>query len=393
MWALGARAETVLVIPFFNTGQSPNHDWIGEGIAEDIRESLDAAGVLVLDRDTREEAYRRLSIRPTAQLTSATVIKLGETLDAVRVIYGEFRVTSPIGAAQSKGALRVKGQILHLGHMRRERELTAAGSLENMASVFAGVSWQALSAVSNPARLPPEEKFRARRKPVRLDALENYIRGLLATQNDQKHRYFTQAARLEPDFSQPCFELGRLRWKARDFRVAAGWLERVRPGDPRYFRASFLLGLCRFHTGDYEHAESSFQLVAGAVPLSEVWNNLGAAQSRRNRPGALDNFQRALDGDSNDPVYLFNLGYALWKQEDFDEAAEDFRGVLERNPDDAEAKTMLLRCQKQEGARPAEARVEIMERLKDSYDDLAWRRLKAPGPNGNGAKAPSEKVK
>ncbi len=387
MWALGARAETVLVIPFFNTGDSPKLDWIGEGIAEDVRESLDAAGVLVLDRETREQGYRRLSVRPTAHLTRASVIKLGEALDATRVIYGEFRVTSPIGAAQSKGVLRVKGQILHLGHMRHERELIAAGSLENMTSVFAGVSWQALSAVADPAKVPPEDKFRARRKPVRLDAFENYIRGLIAAQNEQKHRYFTQAARLEPEFSQPCFELGRLHWKARNYRVAVGWLERVRPGQPGYYRASFLLGLCRFHSGDYEHAESSFQIVAGALPLGEVWNNLGAAQSRRNRAEALDAFQRALDGDSNDPVYLFNLGYALWKQEDFDEAAENFRAVLERNPDDAEAKTMLGRCQKQEGPRPALARVEIMERLKDGYDELAWRRLKALGPGGNGAKA------
>ena len=37
-----ARADTVLVLPFFNLSNSPNLDWIGESFAETIRESLSA---------------------------------------------------------------------------------------------------------------------------------------------------------------------------------------------------------------------------------------------------------------------------------------------------------------------------------------------------------------
>jgi TolB-like protein len=59
------RAETVLVLPFFNQSNSANLDWIGESIAENVREALASEGLLVLDREDRLEAFRRLSVHPT----------------------------------------------------------------------------------------------------------------------------------------------------------------------------------------------------------------------------------------------------------------------------------------------------------------------------------------
>src|SRR5690349_19196268 len=83
-----ARAVTVLVLPFFNQSGAQSIDWIGESIAETIRESLASQAVLVLSREDRVEAYRRLSIRSGAVPTHASVMKLGEALDAAQVIYG-----------------------------------------------------------------------------------------------------------------------------------------------------------------------------------------------------------------------------------------------------------------------------------------------------------------
>src|SRR5438105_3295791 len=89
-----AWADTVLVLPFFNLSNSANLDWIGESIAETVRESLLAHGVLTLDREERQEAFRRLSIRPYALLTSASVIKLAGSLDAGQVIFGQYSLTA-----------------------------------------------------------------------------------------------------------------------------------------------------------------------------------------------------------------------------------------------------------------------------------------------------------
>ena len=143
-----ARADTVLVLPFFNESTTQNIDWIGESIAETIRESLSAQGVLVLSREDRLEAYRRLSIRANAVLTHASVIKLGEALDASQVIYGHFEIStasqpgaetpaSPNGsgpAVSPRDTLHVSARVLDLKHTRQGPEFEEIGALEDLAS-------------------------------------------------------------------------------------------------------------------------------------------------------------------------------------------------------------------------------------------------------------------
>src|SRR3954466_7383176 len=107
------RAETTLVLPFFNHSKSPNLDWIGESIAESVHDSLASEGVLVLDRMDRLEAYRRLSVRPGAELTRASILKIGDSLDASTVIYGSYELTQP-ATAQSKGSVRIEARIIDL---------------------------------------------------------------------------------------------------------------------------------------------------------------------------------------------------------------------------------------------------------------------------------------
>ena len=120
-------------------------------------------------------------------------------------------------------------------------------------------------------------------------------------------------------------------------------------------------------------------MIAAAVPLSEVFNNLGAAESRANlQQASIDDFKRALEGDSNDPVYRFNLGYELWKKGDFSGATESFRALLDVNPDDAVAPLLLARCAKKQGPRNnPDVRLDNLERLKTNFEERAYMQLKS----------------
>ncbi|MGD0201055.1 MAG: tetratricopeptide repeat protein [Bryobacteraceae bacterium] len=383
--SLGAApAGTVLVLPFFNQSRSENLDWISESLSQTVREALAARGILVLEREDRAEAYRRLSIRPKAALTHASVIKVAEALDATDVVYGQFDFSpGPDGVPAERGTLHIAVATLDMTRMRKGPEWVESGALEDLASLESHLAWQVLRFL-DPETTPSEEEFLRERPQVRLDAMESYIRGLLAASPAQKHRYFTQAARLDERFSQPNFELGRLYWTSKDYRLAAEWFARVSAAGPRYLEASFLLGLCRYHLGDYAGAQRAFELVAASVPLNEVFNNLGAAQSRRNLPAALESFRKALEGDPADPDYHFNVGYALWKRGQFDAAAASFRAALDRNPDDAQATLMLGRCLQKAGPRLAEASSGL-ERVKLNYEEGAWRQLKAALAAGKSA--------
>ena len=382
-----ARAETVLVLPFFNESSSENIDWIGESIAETIHESLATQNVLVLSREDRLEGCRRLSIRPNAVLTHASVIKLGEALDASHVVYGHYEITHTADPAAPKtsdntaaisprDSLRIAARILDLQHTRQGPEFEEIGALEDLASLETHLAWQCLKILA-PDKAPSEEDFRRDRPTVRLDAIENYVRGLLAASPEQKHKLFAQAARLDPHFSDPCFQLGKMEFEKKDYAVAVDWLQKVSRADSHYFEGGFLLGLCRYHTGDFAGAAKSFELVAGAFPLSEVLNDLGAAQSRLGDAAALDNFYRAAEGDSADPDYQFNIGYVLWKRGDFAHAAESFRALLDRSPDDSEAVVFLGRCLQKDGPRAGDPKSEGRERLKLNFEENAYRQLKA----------------
>src|SRR5215475_4840068 len=261
--------ETTLVIPFFNHANSSNLDWIGESIAETVGDSLTSEGLLVLDRANRLEGYRRLSLRPGAELTHASVLKLGQALDASNVVYGfyEFLPADPSNT-QSKGSLRITARILDLKHVRQGAAFNELDALENLTAVESHLGWQVLTSLK-PKNAPGEQEFLKARPKVRLDAVENYIRGLVATTPEQRHRFFTQAARLDEHYSQPCFQLGKIYWEKKDYKIAAGWLERVAATDPHYLEAQFFLGLCRYQIGDFAAAEQAFQRVAPAMPLNE----------------------------------------------------------------------------------------------------------------------------
>jgi len=372
-----AQADTYLVLPFFNLSKSSNLNWIGESLAETLRETLSSEGLMALDRDDCVEAYRRLTIRPYSLLTSASVVKIGEAVDAEQEVFGSFDLTpNPASSSGSRGSLQITARLLDLKHMKQGPELREVGALEDLAALQEHLAWQLLRYLK-PHVAPSEAEFRERHPGARVDAIENYVRGLLASNPDDEHRFFTQAARLDSHYSQPCFQLGRLLWKKKEYKWAADWFQKVAPTDVHYNEANFFFGLCRFYVGDFAGARTAFESVARIVPLNEVYNNLGAAESRTNLPDALANFRKALEGDESDPAYRFNVGYALWKQGDFPAAAEQFRAVLEHNPDDAQASLLLTRCASRTGSRPGDARTDGLERVKTNYEENAYWQLKA----------------
>jgi tetratricopeptide (TPR) repeat protein len=336
-------------------------------------------GIIALDREQRQEAYRRLSLRPYTQLTKATVMRLGEVLDADQVIFGTFELTGASPDAKSRGTLRLTAQIVDTRKMLRGPEYAEIGALEDLARLQTHIAWQTLQFVLREGA-PSEDEFRRAQPVLRIDAIESYIRGLLAATAEQKMKLFTQAVRVEPQYSQASYQLGRLHHARKSYKIAIDQLLKVAPADLNYRAAMFVLGLCRYHLRDFAGAEHAFLRVAESVPLNEVLNNLGAAQSRKNSSAAVANFQKALEGDPNDPDYHFNVGYAFFREGDLAAAAERFRAVLDRDPDDAEAITMLGRClQKQKSVHRAVGAVpsEGLERLKETYEESAYLQLKA----------------
>jgi tetratricopeptide (TPR) repeat protein len=377
--SFASAADTIAVLPLSNIDEhnAPNLDWIGESVSETVDEALSSSGLLVLPREDREEVYRRLSLRTGVVLTKASVLKIGETLDAGEIVFGELRVDgADVGATTLKSNLRLVVRVIDLKKFQQGAEFVQTGSLETLSQMETKLAWILLRQLA-PESAPSEDTFFHDRAPVRVDAMESYVRGLMASSEDQKLKLFTQAAHLDEHFSQPNFQLGHTLFAKKDYKTAGQWLAKVTKGDSHFLEAAFLRGICKYHEGDFDGAIDQFKMVSNEIPLNEVYNNLGAALSRKNDPAAADNFKKALDGDEGDPDYWFNLGYALWKQGRFELAAANFRAVLDRSPGDTEATIMLGRCIKMDGPRAGDPRSDGRERIKTAFEDSAYRQLQA----------------
>ena len=369
-----ARADATVALPLYNLSKDRTVDWVGESVAEGVLEALHSEGLVTLDRNDRAEACQRLSLKVEAMLSRASVVKIGDELDASHAVYGSFEVKRE-GAA--KPGLRLTVRVLDLKKLRQTPEIVEEGLLEDLATLQNRVSWKVLNSIA----LKPSESegdFLARRPAVRVDAMENYVRGLLAKTDAARHRFFTQAAFLDPKYSQPCFQLGLHYWQKEDYQQAARWFGRVARGDVHYMEATFYAGICRHYLAQYAAAETAFARVSEEVPLNEVFSNLGSSQLRLGKLAlAIGNFEKALEGDAADPDYHFNLGYALWHAKRYDEAAERFRAVLERIPDDKDATLLLGHCLKKDPPRPGDPKQEGLERVKEEYEETVFRQLKS----------------
>jgi tetratricopeptide (TPR) repeat protein len=364
-------AGSAAVLPFTNVSvvRSPGTEWIGESIAEALRETLIIRGSPVTSRSEVMDAYSDLHLRSTAELTQASVLKMGQTLNADQVIYGTFR-TDP-----STGTISIQATVSDRARAHLSAPFSESGPLTELDRVEAHLGWRALVEIA-PTLAPAESGYRALRPSVRPAAEESFIQGWIATSADQRERFFLQATRADARFSRPLLELGKIELGKKNYKAAAEWLTKVNSSDPYFPEASFYVGVAKFRLNDYTGAQLALERITETLPAAEVFNNLGVVESRRGVLHALSSFYEALELNPNQPDYHFNMGFMLFKTGQFEAAADRFRAVLERNPSDQAAIVLLGRSIKGEGLRKGnalDARFETPERFKDAYEEPVFR--------------------
>src|SRR5438093_11196537 len=86
------NADVVMVLPFENTSNRPEYNWVGESFADAIGELLNKPGLIVVSSDERELAYQRLRLPETVIPSRATAIKLGREAKATMIVIGNYSV-------------------------------------------------------------------------------------------------------------------------------------------------------------------------------------------------------------------------------------------------------------------------------------------------------------
>ncbi len=365
----GYQPGVYLVFPFENAGSSPRLEWLGEGLEELTIQRLSAAGEQVYSHAGRIAELERYGLPHSSKLSHATMLQAAEDLDADFVIFGKFTANGT--------SLTIEARVLRVNPTTLLPPLWETGALDTLMDLNGRLVWRMLSA-GDPHYPLNFAEFSKRQRPLRLDAFEHYIRGLLAGEDDARLRELREAARLEPDWPEPDFSLGEAYYARRDCNSALPWYARVPKTHGRYAEAVFATGVCRLLLGQPDRAEEAFaslqeelkkNMFSGA-DLPEILNDLAIARARQGKlPAAQTDLRRAAELDPDEDDYAFNLGLLALQANDAAAAAGYFREAVAREPDNPEDRAMLIVSLEKAGK-------------KSEADQERETALEAFGPNG-----------
>jgi tetratricopeptide (TPR) repeat protein len=383
--------RTMVVLPFENASPTPGLDWLGESFPETLYQQLNSPLLYVASRDERLRSYDRRGIPAGVHPSRATLYRIAEEMDVDYAVLGSYSYNGT--------RLSATVQLLDMRAQKLSLPTTESASLAELGSLQSALAWDLLHLVRSDFS-ESKEKYIAGVAPIRLDALENYIQGVLATTAAEKEQHFREAARLNPDYSEAWLELGKTYYAQRAYEPAIAALSQIQQNGQQSSavsgavvsgsvvsgalirEASFYLGLAAYAHGDFAGSESAFEFVVARVPLAEIYNNLGVVAARRGQKKAADDFERAIQDDPSDADYHFNLGVTLASSGDRAGAAREMRAALDRRPNDAEAKMLLDSLAPGAGSSasgdivPSSATLKIpAERIKRNYEESAFRQM------------------
>ena len=365
---------TLLVMPFENHSKVAGADWISEACAEVLSQRMSSPRVYIINREDRAFAFDRAGVPAAVRPSRATTFRVAEQMGADYVVLGSYEVTD--------STFQVTAQLLDVKGLQLHPVIQSRGPLADFVDLQTAVAWQLLHEMPNPPQ-ETQQQFAKTEPPIRLDAFENYVRGVVTTVPQSKIHYFKEAIRLNPNYSGAALQLGKVYYDNHEYEQAAVWLTKVPKDDAAAGEATFLLGMSEYYRGSLDRAYTAFNSLVTRLPLTEVYNNLGVVDARRGRhAAATDYFSKAVAADPSDPDYRFNYALALFKGGDSTAAVRQLREELQHRPTDAEARSLLEMINR--GVTPPSSatltntanqpRIPI-ERIKRNYDETSYRQL------------------
>ncbi len=375
------HGRILLVLPFDNRTGQPSLEWIREAAPEILGSRFASAGFAPMSRADRLYALDHLGLPQEFHPSRATALKLAQTLDADSIVVGSYLTDG--------GGIVAEAQLVDVPHLRMSKAVTARGEMKDLIGVFDSLAWK-LTRQLDPDFNVAEETFVAAGKGIRVDAFEQYIRGITEPDHEERLRHLNQCVMLSPEFSPAWMALGREDYNSQLYDQAAVAFARVGRDDTGSqaskvretdaLEAGFYLGLSLVFSGDYPRAEKAFAGVARELPLAEVVNNEGVAVSRQGHDGTAL-FRQAVAADPTDADYHFNLAVSLKRHGDAAGASAELATCMRLRSNDSEAQALAAEW-KAPAPKPDAAaesslaqavRPDPLERIARSFDAVAFR--------------------
>jgi tetratricopeptide (TPR) repeat protein len=371
----GARSSgggrVLLVLPFDNRTGQPSLEWIREAAAEILSMRFVSAGFQPTSRADRVYALDHLGLPQGFQPSRASALKLAQTLDADSIVVGSYSTDGT--------SITAEASLVDVPNLRMLPAVSVRGEMRDLMGVFSALAWR-LTRELNPTFNGAEETFVAAGREIRVDAFEQYIRGITEPDQAERQRHLEQAVKLSPGFSPAWMALGREDYNQQQYKEAADAFAKVDHGGADGLEAGFYRGLSLLFSGDYTPAAQAFADVARVLPLAEVVNNQGVALSRQGKDGT-SLFIQAAAADPNAADYHFNLALSLKRHGNAPGAINEMAQCLKLRPGDSEAQALAAAWKAPAGTTASQgvsqASVDPLERIVRTFDAAAFKQAAA----------------
>jgi tetratricopeptide (TPR) repeat protein len=379
--SLTARAQSasdvVMVLPFENTSNRPEYNWVGESFADSLAELLSKPGLLVVSSDERELAYQRLRLPETVIPSRATAIKLAREAKASMIVIGTYSVTPAEAEAKpgeakpekdkssAEAYVQLTARVIKVNEGRTlgemfdgswaTRQFDFGGPLTTLQNIQGRLAYQILYQRDKALPFSQNQLVQeATKVPQR--AFEAYVKGVQLGDRDEKRvNYLKNALKFFADanggaiYPQAAFELGRYYMLDGKWKDATEYFTKLQKKDPHYAEAAFYAGLGYAKMGDFGRALAALVPLSSDVPLIGIYNNAGAVAVQASREEKKDDerarllaqgasfLARAAESSPDDPLVHFNYALALFLSARYAEAADQLKPVITANPRDGQA--------------------------------------------------------
>ncbi len=179
-----------MVMPFQNQTSVPGLEWISEAFPEVLSQRIASAHLYVISRDDRVYAFDHSGIPLNVLPSRATIYRVADQMDADYLILGSYTYDGTSFAA--------KAQLLDMKKLHLYPPVDSSGPLTNLIDLQTMLAWELLQQM--PAHPPvTRDQFLKASPPIRLNAFENYIRGVMATSHQQKSSLLSRCGPAEPN--------------------------------------------------------------------------------------------------------------------------------------------------------------------------------------------------
>jgi tetratricopeptide (TPR) repeat protein len=399
-----AARDVIMILPFENTSNLPEYNWVGESFANSLAEILSEPEILkvtrivVVSSDERELAYQQLRLPLTTIPSVATAIRLARAANANMLVLGTYEVT-PVKDKQT-ATLTVQARVIKVNEGRLMGKPMPDGNwgrrvfdygdvLDNLQKMQGWLAYDILSARDEALALTRNGMI-ARATKVPQIAFETFLKGIQTDDKEKRVAYLKNALRIYSNekggavYSDAAFELGQFYFQEQDWKQAAEYLSRLQKEDLHYTEAAFYAALAYNKLGNQRGALDVLMPLTpenSKTPLTSIVNNAGAisVQAARNEKNTKDHddllaqgtrfLARAAESSSpDDSIVRFNYAYALFLTGKYEEAAEQLRPVIAADPRDGQSYFLLAKALEKAGhAEQATAADDQARRFLPSY--------------------------